>query len=739
MGRSISFLCLFFLANLFFAQTDTSKITTPETNTTVVTQPVSSIPTNTPDPNANNDSLNSPPELTSLKPKVALGTGMLSFFGDMYGKHYQSPWTARVGFDLNISQRLTGFLQLNFNVMFGKLGAFENLPNRHENFQSEIRAGGVNVLYDFGHLIPVKIKLRPWISLGVAGFEFLSKTDLYDKTGQQYFYWSDGSIKNMAEGSAGSQNAKDLVRDYVYETDVRERNIDGFGKYPERAWAMPLGAGVVMKVTDRVDLKIGTQFYFTTTDYIDGITNKSVGNRIGTKAKDNFVYTSFSLQYDLIYTKKGIDTLPNNYYDGIDWLAIDNGDYDKDGVKDFDDNCQCTPSGVKVDAVGCELDDDKDNVPNYRDDENPSPKGFEVNARGVALTDEYWQEWYDNYNDSLGQLNFTTDVLGNIHKEAPVIKKKKEVRIYTVELARYKGGVPSDEMAYLLSIGDIKSTTLEDGTTVVYTAGIYDNVKLALQRRDEYRAEGNKQAKIGYFKEEKYYDVSDEELASLANNTSVNTNTTTTKIDTAKTGNPPTENFAKGEIVYRVQLGSYKHRMNLAAFKNASGVIELQTPDAFRYVSKGCKTIAEAAAIRADFVLSGYPDAFITAYKDGKRIAMNKTAATMVTKEKEDLSENKTFSSVDKTLVAFKIQIGALVKPNNVGEMDDRVKEGKITVEKQNTATGSVRFVSGNFKDQASAEKFRKELEDKGFPEAFIIATFKNEIISIQEANDLLK
>jgi hypothetical protein len=30
-------------------------------------------------------------------------------------------------------------------------------------------------------------------------------------------------------------------------------------------------------------------------------------------------------------------------------------------------------------------------------------------------------------------------------------------------------------------------------------------------------------------------------------------------------------------------------------------------------------------------------------------------------------------------------------------------------------------------------------MEDKGFPEAFIIATFKEEIISLQEAMELLK
>jgi cell division septation protein DedD len=698
----------------------------------------------------------------NFHPKVALGVGMFSFIGDLDTKHYQAPWTARIAYDLNLSHRLTNYLQINFNVLFGKLGAYENRPDRHENFQSEIRAGGLNLMYDFGNFIPERYGIRPWISLGITGFEFLSKTDLYDKNGEQYYYWSDGSIKNMPEGSAGSQFAKDLVRDYQYETDIRERNIDGFGKYQERSWAMPVGFGAIMKISDRFDFKVGVQYYFTATDYIDGITEKSVGNRAGTKNKDKFVYTSVALQYDLTYNKRTKDTMPKDYFDNLNWLALDASDYDKDGVRDFDDKCQGTPEAVKVDQFGCPLDDDGDKVPNYMDDENPSPKGFEVNMHGVALTDDFWQSWYDHYFDSIG-IDKTTEVLGNAALAGEPEKPKQvvdEKRVYTVELARYKGGVPSDEMAFLLSIGDIKSTTLDDGTTVVYTAGTYDDVMQAVKRRDEYIAEGNKSSRVSYFKGEKLFELSDDELAKLmkaglSGSVAVNTSTSTagtstttagtstttagTSTTTANTNVGGSSDFVKGGIVYRVQLGAYKNRISIDAFKSGAGVVELKTEDNYyRYVTQGYKTISDAAKRRADLVVMGYTDAFVTAYKDGKRIAMDKAGATMATTEKEDLNENKTFSTVDKSLVGFKIQIGALKRPGPSNDMEDRLKDVK-GVDKQTTATGQIRYTYGNFKDQQSAEKARQELEDMGFPEAFIIATFKGEVISIQEAMELLK
>jgi hypothetical protein len=694
-----------------------------------------------------------PPALGDLfKPKISLGAGMLSFHGDLYSKHYQAPWTARIGYDLNISQRLFKPLQLNFNILFGQLGANEWIENRQENFQSEIRAGGLNLLYDFGNFIPEKSRIRPWISAGVSSFEFLSKTDLRDRYGNTYYYWSDGSIKNIDESAPTASLAVNLNRDYVYETDIRELNKDGFGKYQERAWAFPIGAGALMKITDRFDFKLGFQYYFSTTDYIDGISNMSLGNRSGTKQKDNFVYTSFALQYDLVLKRKSKgDTLPDDYFDNVDWLAVD-GDYDEDGIKDWDDKCHGTPKGVKVDAEGCPFDDDKDGVANHADDELESPAGFEVNVHGVALTDEFWQNWYNVYMDS--GLVVKTEVLENIYavkkdSSGSAAEAAKNDDVYTVELARYSGPVPNEEMAYLLSIGDVKSTVLPDNSTVLYTAGTYKEIQNAVKRRDEFIAEGKKNAKVGYFKNGDLITLTDEEVGKLvsdskkaieinavSNGTSTATNTNTVTVN--EFGVSDENEFAKGDIVYRVQLGAYKNRISKGIFKNAGTVVELKTDDnLYRYATKGFRTIQSAANAKADLVMDGYSDAFITAYKDGKRIPMSATKATMETTEKEDINKIESFSSVDKSLVSFKIQLGALRKAGS-NDMEEKAKEID-GLEKQGTGTGMIRYTAGNFSDYGKAEQYRQQLVDKGFAEAFIIAIFKGEIISIQEAQELLK
>jgi hypothetical protein len=679
-----------------------------------------------------------------FRPKISLGAGSLSFNGDLYQKHFQPPAFGRPAADIGISQRLTRYLQLDFCAMFGKLGADESKNNRHENFQSEIRAGGINLVYDFGNFIPDKYSVRPYVSFGVMGFEFLSKTDLKDKNGNTYYYWNDGSIRDKDQNAADAQNAKHLVRDYKYESDIRELNKDGFGKYPERAWAFPIGTGFIMKVTNRADVKFGFQYFLSTTDYIDGISNKSVGDRAGNKHKDNFAYTSVSLKYDLVYKPKAKKT-PNVPMDKNFWLALNSEDKDNDGVPDLNDYCLGTPDGAKVDARGCPLDEDNDGVPNYRDDELTTAPGAPVNARGVTQDDEYWKKWYAAYMNDSVDINKSVEEVGNIFAKAPEKKKKKKKSDdnFTVELARYSGAIPSDELAFLLSIGDINTATLPDGTTVVYTTGSYDKLSSAVKRRDEFRNEGIKSSGISRIKGNQIIPVSDKELEELLKSEiedllAMNINGAEGGESTA----PQAESFGRNDIVYRVQLGAFRNRISTSVFNTSAGsILELKTGESiYRYVTKGYKTMEDAAAVRADLVIQGYGDAFVSAYKAGKRIPLSQTNATVEDKEfKEDLSEDKMFSSIDKKLVSFKVQLGQLKKKAFEASMDEKVKDLPM-VEKQVTLTGSIRYTAGgNFPGLEAAEKFRKELEQQGFFDALVIATFKNEIISIQEALELLK
>jgi hypothetical protein len=85
----------------------------------------------------------------------------------------------------------------------------------------------------------------------VAFIHFDSKTDLKDANGNEYYYWSNGSIKNIAEDSEMANQAVDLQRDYSFETDLRKQDNDGLGKYDLFTFSIPVSLGLDFKMAEK--------------------------------------------------------------------------------------------------------------------------------------------------------------------------------------------------------------------------------------------------------------------------------------------------------------------------------------------------------------------------------------------------------------------------------------------------------------------------------------------------------
>lgn len=733
----------------------------------------------------------SPKKEFIFKPTIGLGTGMFSFYGDLYGKHFQNPSVSRIAYDLSISQRFTDYLQLNFYVLFGQLGANERMaPNeRNLNFNSHIRAGGVNVLYNFGNFLPKKRNASPYISLGIESFEFLSKTDLYDAGSNKYYYWSDGTIRNIDQSSPLAANAVELHRDYTYESDIRTLNYDGFGKYPERSFAIPVGIGAMMKINDYWDFKIGATMHFTFTDYIDGVSAKSTGNRVGNSRNDNFMMTSVSLHYNLGIKKKttAVDTVNEDTFKDVDFFALDLQDFDHDGVPDSRDSCQNTPPGVPVDAKGCPLDDDGDGVPNNADDELSTPKGALVDTRGVQLNDSTIAYQYRYYVDSTGEFATVEYHDHNGARRSTAYQKE-----YTVELGTFKKGLPPDLMTKFLSINDITSTLVDDSTTV-YSAGKFPDLLSAEQRKQQLISQGLPNAKVVYKQNGKFYDAPKYGSTPPASNGSVtttgnppansgsntatgnnggnagtgNTNSGSTNSGTTASGNSTGNSSAANDnnnaggstattnggnttvnagatdqqgIVLRVQLGAYRNRLSKKVFKDINDLIEIKTEDGlYKYMTGSFTSFDAAAHHKVDMLLKGYNGAFIAAYKDGKRVSLQEAGATIQKKDEEpEIPDNSAVNGANKTLVTFKVQIGVF---KNEPPADKQEQYKKIKgVTRETTSAGLNRYTAGAFNDYKSAEALKAEImRTTGITDAFVIAFFNGEYISIQEAIELAK
>jgi len=332
----------------------------------------------------------------NFKPIFGLGVGTITYFGDVKDQ-YQSITTGKFAYNFSVSKGLSSFLNVDFKFIKGTFSGNEWLDDRNLNFRSEFLSGGVSLSYNFEHILRKKgqlldyrkqRKLIPYLSVGFQTYAFNSKADLRDANGNYYNYWSDGTIRNIAEGSAPEEESIMLIRDHKYETDIRELDNDGLGKYSLQAFAIPIDLALELQLHERVQLRLGATYNYSLNDLVDDISSAGEGVRKGNGQTDSYLYTYFTFNFDIFSAEKEIEEdLIQEPYDKFLFESIDFEDEDNDGVLDFDDDCVGTPEGIAVDTTGCPLDGDKDGIPDYLDKEANTPLDSIVGLDGVMLTD----------------------------------------------------------------------------------------------------------------------------------------------------------------------------------------------------------------------------------------------------------------------------------------------------------------------------------------------------------------
>jgi hypothetical protein len=674
-----------------------------------------------------------------LRPTLGLGTGVFSFYGDITnnykGFHHG---VSRIGYDIRITNPLTDYLDLSFYTIFGTVSANERSATRNLNMWSQIRTGGVVLSYNFNHILPKKRKVEPYIYSGIESFEFLTKTDLYDKYGNFYYYWSDGSIRNIAEEAPNAYQAVEIFRDYVYETDVRESNLDGFGKYPERSWAIPVGIGINMHLNQRWKFRLGTSYHIAFTDRVDGITKESINARQGKKGTDKFVFTSFSINYDLqrLNNKKQINEFELEPDDNQILAFIDTLDWDGDGVVNIKDSCAKTPSGVAVDAKGCPLDTDGDFVPDYRDDEVYTPKGNYVDTRGVTISEEEYLKRLACLHDTTGMCV----IYESVYNEISVVGKdgnkqilsanlpKKDSR-YVVIIGNEAKNVTASELHKYLGYKDFR--TIESGDTIYYVVGNYKTLEEAIARKNELTKEGIKPTIVA---------VTNTQTNPVTGKKDPNSTQIQIIPDNKLPDNQEQTNTPNDIILYRVQIGAFNKKLSSTVFRDVPDLVITTGQDGIvRYYSGSFNTPAEAARHKINLQAKGYQDAFVVAYKDSKRIPLEKAGFEYVDKnEKDDIDESKDLDrfKIDKSQIHFRIMVGAFKNDVPATILNMYLKLGDI--KPAYDETGITKYYHGNFNNYIDAEQAKQKAIQTGLKDAYIIGDFNGKIISVQEALNLL-
>jgi len=641
------------------------------------------------------------------RPEVEIGLGALSLYSDIgslggISQSNQLNW----GFHLALRNHLSNSFGLNLFAMFGSVRANERLIGNDANVKSQIRMGGLSFTYNFNALLPKERLITPYISAGITTFEFNPKGDYRDANGNFYNYWNDGSIRNIAQSSPNAEDAIILEQDYNYETDLRETR-EREDQYDLRAFSIPVGAGVNLEVSPSFQIRMGAEYHFTTTDFIDNVsTNEVTGpSRSG---NDNFLYTHVGLAYNLKHRKKSKSPIIDYNPDGLDELEY--ADQDADGVADIVDKCPNTPSGAEIDLYGCPVDKDKDGVADYRDLELKTEEGAPVNIDGVTVSDEEIERMYLLYKDSIGDLSidksqtYTADVANRLRLRS----KKKGYRIEFINTTE----LSPQEIGELLSIPDVSSEEVNGKT--VYYMGEYKNVAQALGRKLALD-ETNFQSKLVYVEFGNKTNLTEQEVASISEFT-----------------NPI--NFEKSQVIYRVQIGAYKYKLSTNVFEDVPDLLVIKGNDGLtRYVSGSFPSLKKAAEHKIDLLLKGYEGAFVTAYRGGTRISLKDAGGAVRGEEK--MKERSETGMIDKDLVHFTIEIASFEGRIPAQTLSDLMSVNNVRPIR--SSNGITRYVYGSFGTQNEAENELNRFKDMGYSDAVVKGEFNGKIISAEEAQKL--
>ncbi|MAW65707.1 MAG: hypothetical protein CMD18_05870 [Flavobacteriales bacterium] len=434
-----------------------------------------------------------------VKPSLGLGIGVFNYFGDVNSIGNHTSLLNQFGYEFHVARKLSNYSDLGFSFLTGTIIGNERSIERNLNFRTDIYSISVYGSFNLDYLLNFSDVINPYITIGFESFEYNNKGDLVDANGSLYHYWNDGTIRTISQNSPYSNQADLMQRDYRYETDLRAANLDGFGKYPQLAIAIPIGFGVNLNVSDRLSFKVNSTFHYTFTDLIDNVSKNGSGTRKGNKINDYFTFNSVSLHYDFLSSSS------NKTSEGFafpDYFNLDVDDEDGDGVFDGIDICPFTPPGVDVDQDGCPLDDDQDGVPNYRDKERLTSEESYVNAQGEALGND---EIYHQYLQYVDSIDVPIEVLYRIAGEP------EKAGSYRILLGEFSGEISERLAEIFIAEGDVIGILNRKGKTA-YLTQKYGNISTAEERRDQLLEKGFPQATIVVWDKNDYFTLNEWDL-----------------------------------------------------------------------------------------------------------------------------------------------------------------------------------------------------------------------------------
>ncbi len=299
------------------------------------------------------------------------------------------------GAGLNIQKSLGHTFALRFQGIYAQLKGqevFKTTSNSFRNYNLEFMDFSLQGMVYLNNINFYKRNPRTLIyTFAGAGVSTRKvTTNLLDANGAAYDYTAINSTYNFLDRFRVQKDLKAL-QDKTYETLINNKpgSIRGGGRQVNPT--IVLGAGLMFKLSRRIDLNIEERISYHADDAMDGTRFTREGYYSG--SQDIMSYSSIGLNFKIGKREEPlywVNPVTKTYEDLMALkIATKNPEFikdeDEDGVMDIYDKDLNTPKNTMVNTHGIVMDIDGDGYPDRLDDEPFSPKRAKVNKNGVAM------------------------------------------------------------------------------------------------------------------------------------------------------------------------------------------------------------------------------------------------------------------------------------------------------------------------------------------------------------------
>lgn len=236
-------------------------------------------------------------------PDIGVNFGIVNLMSDVkLEKPGPSPFT-QFGYQLTVSQRVARFLNVSLNIFTGTVYGEEMRNLTNLNYRTSLFSQQLNLEYNFYPLLKPgadgRQLIRPYIGVGAGAMFFRSKGDLRDAEGRTYHYWEDGTIRDRPQTGANAEGSVILQRDMVYDSDLRDADLDGLRKYPQTTFTLPFHAGVRFQLTKNFGVNAAFTYAMNFSDMLDNSGANSIGDRQSSSGNDHHMFGSVGVNFFL--------------------------------------------------------------------------------------------------------------------------------------------------------------------------------------------------------------------------------------------------------------------------------------------------------------------------------------------------------------------------------------------------------------------------------------------------------